>query len=173
MRQVALLVALLVVAAGCGHDSATVPPGAIAVVGGQPVPRTALDAQLAQTRRAYAARGQAFPKPGTDAYRRLQDNAVRLVVDRTRLALAARKLGITIRPAQIEARLRRFKRTAFGGSEARYRARLRAIGMTEADVRGATRDELLVAAVGKAEPSALRKLLPVSYATGFAPAAEG
>ena len=73
MRRVALLAALLVVAAGCGHDSATVPPGAIAVVGGQPVPRTALDAQLAQTRRAYAARGQAFPKPGTDAYRRLQE----------------------------------------------------------------------------------------------------
>lgn len=173
MRQVVPLAALLVVAAGCGHDRATVPPGAIAVVGDRPVPRSALYTQLAQSRRSYAARGQAFPKPGTEAHRRLQDNAVRVLVDRTRLELAAQKVGIVIRPAQVDARLRRFKRTAFGGSEARYRARLRAIGMTDADVRRATRDELLVAALQRADPSALEKLLPVSYATGFAPAATG
>ena len=97
MRRVAPLAALLVVAAGCGHDQCDrVPPGAIAVVGDRPVPRSALDAQIAQSRRAYAARGQAFPKPGTEAYRRLEDNAVRLLVDRTRLDLAAQKLGIVI-----------------------------------------------------------------------------
>ena len=90
MKWVALLGAgaLIVVTAGCGQDRATVPPGAIAVVGDRSVPRSALDAQLAQSRRAYAARGQDFPKPGTDSYRRLQDNAVRLLVDRTRLELA-------------------------------------------------------------------------------------
>jgi SurA-like N-terminal domain len=173
MRRVAPLAALLVVAAGCGHDGAIVPPGAVAVVGKRPVPRSALDAQLAQSRRAYAARGQAFPKPGTEAHRRLQDKAVRLLVDRTRLELAAQTVGIVIRPAQVDARLRRFKRTAFGGSEARYRSRLRAIGMTDPDVRRATRDELLAAALQRAKPSALEKLLPVSYATGFAPAANG
>jgi SurA-like N-terminal domain len=173
MKRVALLAALLVVAAGCGGNGATVPPGSIALVDGRAVPRSALDLQLAQSRRAYAVRGQDFPRPGTAAYRRLQDTAVRLVVDRTRLELVAQKLGIVVRPAQIDARLRRFKRTAFGGSEARYRARLRAIGMTEADVRRATRDELLVAAVEKAEPSALTKSLSVSYAKGFAPADDG
>jgi hypothetical protein len=45
--------------------------------------------------------------------------------------------------------------------------------MTDADVRRAARDELLVTAVRRASPSALEKLLPVSYATGFAPAANG
>ncbi len=173
MKRVALLAALLVVAAGCGHDSASVPPGAVAVIGDRPVPQSALDAQLVQSRRAYAARGQVFPKAGTEAYRRLQDNAVRLLVDRTRLELAAQRIGIVIRPAQVEARLRRFKRTAFGGNETRYRARLRATGMTDADVRRATRDELLVAALQRANPSVLEKLLPVSYARGFAPAASG
>lgn len=173
MRRIALVAALLVVAAGCGHDRATVPPGAIAVVGDRAVPRSALDAQIAQSRRAYAARGQAFPKLGTDAYRRLRDDAVRLLVDRTQLELAAQKLGIVIRPDQVDARLRKLKQTAFGGSEARYRARLRAVGMTNADVRRATRDELLVAALQRANPSALEKVLPVSYATGLAPAANG
>jgi hypothetical protein len=45
--------------------------------------------------------------------------------------------------------------------------------MTNADVRRATRDELLVAALQRANPSALEKVLPVSYATGLAPAANG
>jgi len=170
VKRAALLGALIVVAAGCGQDRVTVPPGAIAVVGDRPVPRSVLDAQLAQSRRAYAARGQEFPKPGTDAYRRLRDNAVRLVVERIQLELAAQKLGLVIRPDQVDARVQRFKLTTFGGSEARYRARLRTIGMTDADVRRATRDELLVAALEKKKPSALRKLLPVSYAKGFAPA---
>jgi hypothetical protein len=173
MRRFVLLAALLVAPAGCGSGSTTVPTGAIAVVGDRAVPLRALDGQLAQSRRAYAARGQAFPNPGTAAYRRLRDNAVRLVVDRTRLELAAQKLGIAIRPAQVDARLRQIEQTAFGGNEARYRARLRALGMTDADVRRATRDELLVAAVEKAKPSALEKPLSVSYAKGFAPAAGG
>jgi hypothetical protein len=170
VKRAALLGALVLVAAGCGHDSTAVPPGAIAVVGDRPVPRRALDVQLAESRRAYAARGRAFPKPGTHSYRRLQDTAVRLLVDRVQLELAAQKLGIVIRPAQVDARLRRFKQTAFGGSEARYRARLRATGMTDADMRRATRDELLVAALEKAKPSAPGKLLSVSYGKGFAPA---
>jgi hypothetical protein len=173
MRRFVLLAALLAAAAGCGQGGTTVPPGAIAVVGDRAVPRSALDAQLAQSRRAYAARGQAFPKLGTAAYRSLQDNAVRLVVDRTRLELAAQKLGITIRPLQVDARLRQLEQNAFGGSKARYRARLRATGMTDADVRRATRDELLAAAVEKAKPSALEKPLSVSYANGFAPADDG
>jgi hypothetical protein len=173
VKRVALLAALVVAAAGCGHGGTTVPAGAIAVVGDRPVPRSALDAQLAQTRRAYAARGQAFPPPGTDAYRTLRDNAVRLVVDRTRLGLVAQKLGIVIGPAQVDARLRRFEQTEFGGSEARYRARLRAVGMTVADLRRAARDELLVDAVEKADPSALEKPLSISYAKGLAPAAGG
>jgi hypothetical protein len=170
MRRAALVAALIAVAAGCGHDGATVPAGAIAVVGGRPVTLSALEAQLAQSRRAYAARGQAFPKPGTEAHRRLQDNAVRLIVDQKQLELAAEKLGISIRPAQVDARLRRFKQSAFGGSEARYGARLRAIGMTDEDVRRSIRDQLLVDALKKADPSALEKPLSVSYAKGFAPA---
>jgi hypothetical protein len=173
VKRVALLAALLVAAAGCGHGATDVPAGAIAVVGDRPVPRSVLDAQLAQTRRAYAARGQAFPQPGTDGYRRLRDNAVRLVVDRTRLELAAQELGIVVGPARVDARLRRFKQTEFGGSEARYRARLRAVGMTEADLRRAVRDQLLVDAVEKADRSALEKPLSISYAKGFAPAAGG
>jgi hypothetical protein len=173
VRRTPALAILLVLAAGCGRGAATVPPGAIAVVGGRPVPRSALDDQLAQSRRVYAARGQDFPKQGTDAYRRLRDNAVRLLVDRTQLELAAQKLGIAISPGQVDARLRRFKQSAFGGSEARYRARLRATGMTDADLRRATLDELLVAALERKSPSALKKHLSVSYAKGLAPADGG
>ena len=78
-----------------------------------------------------------------------------------------------IRPAQVDARLRRFKRTAFGGSEARYRARLRAIGMTDADVRRATRDELLVAALQRAIRRRSRNSYPFLMQQASLPAANG
>jgi hypothetical protein len=142
-----------------------VPPGAIAVVGGKAVPRAALEAELARSRRAYQARGQAFPARGTAAHRRLQDAAVRLLVDRARLEVEAQRAGIVIPDARVDASLRRFRETAFGGDEARYRAQLAMTGMTDADAREAIRIQLLADALRG------RQIRPpaVVYAPGFEP----
>jgi len=170
VRWWALVLAVLAVAAGCGGE-AEVPPSAIAIVGDRTVSRAAFAAQIDQARRSYDVSGRDFPAPGTPAYERLKEIAVRLLVERAELDIAADRLGIAITPAQIEARLARFKRGAFGGRESLYRKRLREQRTTDAEVRAGIRDELLAAAVRKAGAGPAEA--KVRYANGFAPSDGG
>jgi hypothetical protein len=173
VRRLALLGALVVVV-GCGENHAAVPATAIAVVGDTPIPRADFEAQMDQARRVLRAQGKSFPAPGNPECDGLRGTAVRLLVERKQMALAARRLGILPHVMdQVEPALRRFKRTTLGGSEARYRERLRQAGMTDEDVREAITDQLLASALKRANAWPLKKLLPVSYATGLAPGDDG
>jgi SurA-like N-terminal domain len=165
----ALLTVLALV--GCGSE-AGVPPSAIAVVGGRQISRTALDAQIDQARRSYEAAGRPFPAPGTPAYEHLRAITVRLLVERAELDIEADRLGIAITPAQIDARLGRFKQSAFRGSERVYRQRLREQRTTDAEVRAGIRDQLLAAAL-RAAGAETPKPMKVRYAKGFAPSDGG
>jgi len=170
MRWALPLVIVALVAAGCGGDHPrTVPPGAIALVGGRAVSRASFDAELARSQRAYAARGQEFPQRGTEAYRRLKDTVVNLLVDRAKLELEARRTHVAVTPAEVDARLRALVRRSFAGDERRFREQLRRTGTTEADVRAAIRYELLAAALRSTPPSSPE----VTYAPGFEPAGSG
>jgi SurA-like N-terminal domain len=163
-RLVPLLVVVAV--AGCGgHNAPAVPAGAIAVVGDHAIPRAALDSELARAKRAYRARGQAFPARATQAYRQLEDAAVRVLVDRVRLEVEAQRAGIAVPEARVDERLSRLKQTAFGGDQKRYRAQLRSTGMTEADVREAIRTQLLADALKDRRAKPPR----VAYAPEFEP----
>ena len=154
MRPLRLLLAPLALAtplaAGCGHDAPLVPRSAIAVVGDRTITRTEFEALIAQARDSYRNRKQAFPAEDTRAYGNLKSLAVRLLVERAQLEQKAPGLGVDIQDGAVDARLLQLKNDAFGGSEARYRARLREEGMTDADVRSAVRAELLSAAVYQA-----------------------
>jgi SurA-like N-terminal domain len=164
MRRIAPLAAALVLAGCGGNETQTVPPGAVAVVDGHAITRAALAAELARTRRAYATRGRDFPDRGTPAYEQLERAAAALLVGREHLALEAERLGITVRPAQVDAGVRRLQQTRFGGSERAFREQLRQTGLTVADVRRAIRDQLLATAVGRRGRPA-----EVTYAPGFEP----
>jgi hypothetical protein len=161
----AALLALVLLATSCGGHARTVPPGAIAVVGTEAITHAALDSELARAQRAYAARGQSFPRRGTDSYRRLQDSAVALLVDRAKVEIEARQARIAVDPVEVDARLRRFKQTTFGGDERRFRAQLRQTGMTEADIRTAIRTELLAGKLRGVQTTTPE----VVYAPGFEP----
>jgi SurA N-terminal domain len=169
MRRALLLAVVVLVAAACGEHTRKVPPSAIALVGSRQVPRAEFDAELAGARQAYAARGRPFPEPGTAAYGRLKDSVVNLLVDRAKLEIAARQARVAVTDMQIDARLREFKRRTFGGDERRFREQLRQTGMTEDDVRGAIRAELLAAALRGVKTTPPK----VTYAPGFEPAGEG
>jgi SurA N-terminal domain len=172
VRRASWLGLLAVLAlAGCG-DKAGVPPSAVAVVGGRQISRAAFTAQIDQARRSYETAGRTFPAPGTPAYEHLKAIAVRLLVERAELDIEADRLGIAITPAQIEARLGRFKQSAFRGSEQLYRRRLREQRTTDAEVRAGIRDELLAAALRKAGAEVPRGM-KVRYAPGFAPSDSG
>lgn len=173
MRRLAALGALVLVV-GCGGSHTAVPATAIAMVGDRSIPRADFEAQMDQARRVFRVQGKPFPALGTPEYDRLKDTAVRLLVEREQMFMAALRLGILPRVMdQVGPAVRRFKQQSFGGSAARYRERLRQTGMTDEDVREAITDQLLVLALKKADALPLEKLLPVSYAKGFAPAASG
>jgi hypothetical protein len=165
VRGIAPLLAVAVLAGCGGHSTQKVPPGAVAVVDGHAITRAALAAELARTKLAYSAKGQVFPARGTAAYDQLERAAAALLVDREHLELEAERLGIGVSPVRVDAALRRLKQTRFGGNEEAFRQQLRATGLTEAGVRQALRDQLLVNAVGgRARPA------EVTYAPGFEPA---
>ncbi len=154
MRSVRLLLAPLALvsplAAGCGHDAPSVPKSAVAVVGEQTITRAQYAALMAQARQSYAARKEPFPQAGTSAYANLKASAVRLLVEQAELEQKAPELGVTIDVGQVEARRRLLIDETFGGSEARYRARLREERMTDAQIRSALRAQLLSQAVSEA-----------------------
>jgi hypothetical protein len=165
----ALVAALVLV--GCGNE-AGVPPSAIALVGGRQISRMAFAAQIDQARRSYEAAGRPFPAPETPAYERLKAITVRLLVERTELDVEGDRLGIAITPAQVDARLSRFKQSAFRGNERLYRQGLREQRTTDAEVRAGIRDQLLAAAL-RAAGAEVPKPLKVRYANGFAPSDGG
>jgi hypothetical protein len=173
VRRLLVLLAFVPVAAGCGHSAPRVPPSAIALVGDRAVSRAEFNAELGRGRPACAVPGERVPKNRTEAYQELKDSVVRLLVDRAQLEIEAKRSRIVIGPAEIEARFRRFKQSAFGGNEARYRDQLRATGMTDADVRAAIRAELLAAALRKTASGGHPQLAKVVYAPGFAPRDQG
>jgi parvulin-like peptidyl-prolyl isomerase len=136
--------------AGCGHEAPSVPKSAIAVVGDRTITRAQFRALISQARRSYAGTGRPFPAAGTHSYAQLKAIAVRLLVERAELEQKAPGLGVAIDGSQVEARRKLLVDESFGGSEERYRARLRAEEMTDAEVRSALRAQLLSEAVYQA-----------------------
>jgi foldase protein PrsA len=151
MTSIRLLLAPLAVvtplAAGCGQDAPAVPRNAIAVVGDRTISQSQFDALMAQAKQSYATSGRTFPAAGSAAYTNLKELAVRLLVEQAELEQEAPKLGVSVDADQVEARLEELKEQAFGGSDDRYRQRLRAAGLTDAQVRSAIRAQLTSAAV--------------------------
>jgi parvulin-like peptidyl-prolyl isomerase len=154
MRSLRLLLAPLALAsplaAGCGHDSPPVPKSAVALVGDKAVTRAQFDALMMQARRSYAGQGRPFPNAGTPAYADLKAVAMRLLVEQAELEQKAPALGVAVDRRDVDARRELLIEQSFGGSEARYRARLRQEGMTDTQVRVALRAQLLSDAVYQA-----------------------
>ncbi|MER3409438.1 MAG: hypothetical protein C4306_04880 [Thermoleophilia bacterium] len=132
------------VAAGCGGSgSAGLPPGAVAVVAGQAISRQELDATVDQALSRLRAQGQKPPGAGSDQYRSLQQSALQYLVQRTELALEAKRLGVTVSDKEVDDRLQKLKKQFFSGSDKRYRQALKAQGVSEQSVRSELRAQLL------------------------------
>jgi hypothetical protein len=104
---VALLIAVAVLlAAGCGGGSKSVPSSAVAVVGSDTISKTDFNFLIDGAKRTYKARKTAFPKAGTTAYKSLQDQAISYLVQESELQQKADSLGIKISDKDVDARLK-------------------------------------------------------------------
>jgi foldase protein PrsA len=129
----AVCVALVV--AGCGGGgSKKVPSGSVAVVGKDTITRASLDDLLARAKRSYTAQKRAFPKAGSTEYQSLVSEIVKYLVQIDEFDQKAAELHVSVTPKQVDDRLKQIKQQSFGGSESKYKAQLKAQGLTDADV---------------------------------------
>ena len=143
MRRLPLFLALVAasVAAGAARaDAPAVPPSAVAVVAGESVTHARLDELLASAQGSYGAR---FPARGTPGYRRIQDEALRFLVDWAEIRQQAGALGVEVTPGEVSARVIEIKQLYFGGSERLYRRELARQGLTAGQARANVRRQLL------------------------------
>lgn len=149
-RFTALGLALVAVTLAAGTQAAArpasdVPAGAIATVGGEPIPRTLFDQLMRRMRRSYQLNRRTFPAAGTAAFRRVRDEAVALLVWRVVARLASAELGVEVPASVVEARVGQI-REQWGG-QASFQALLRRLGLTENLLRDEIRTRMLLEAV--------------------------
>jgi foldase protein PrsA len=148
------LVAAFAAACGSGGGSRAVPDDAVAVVGDSTISKADFDKVLDQAKRSYKAQNRAFPKAGTQQFTALQGQIVQFLVERSEYELEAKKLGVKVSDKEVTDRLDQVKQQYFvnpAGQKAatkaqiekRYRAQLKAQGLTDKDVRDGIRSQLL------------------------------
>jgi foldase protein PrsA len=132
-----LLLVVALVVAGCGGGSSpkSVPQSAVAVVGTDTVTKQQYNDLLAAARSQYKAQKKSFPKVGTTAYKSLSDSAVTYLVQESELEQKAAEIGVKVTAKDIDDQIAQIKTQYFGGSDKKYRAQLKAQGLTEAQLK--------------------------------------
>lgn len=103
MRRLAAAVLGAALLAGCGGGDGG--NKAVAHVDGDAITREQLDAVVAHFRDEYRLEGRSFPKEGTAAFEQARSQLLGLLVYRTELRQAARRLGVEADPNEIGKRL--------------------------------------------------------------------
>jgi parvulin-like peptidyl-prolyl isomerase len=140
---VLLALIVVVVAAGCGSNSASVPANSVATVGDDTITKAEFNFLLNGAKRTYAARKTPFPKAGTTQYKSLQDQAMQYLVQESELEQKAKGLGVEITDQDVTKRLGQIKKQYFGNDQKKYEAQLKSQGLTEQQIKQDLRAQLL------------------------------
>jgi parvulin-like peptidyl-prolyl isomerase len=97
--------------------STTVPASAIAVIGGETVPRSKLNSLMTQVCVQYKAAKKACPKPGSAARKQLQASFVTQLVQQAEFDAAAKQLKVTVQPSAVTSNLEKLKLQYAKGSD--------------------------------------------------------
>jgi hypothetical protein len=100
VRRASFLALACAVLAGCGGGDK-----AVAHVGGEPVTEKKLDAVVAHFRDEARREGKQFPAEGSPAFRLTRNRLLGLLVYRTELEQAARRLGVAVSDDAVSRRL--------------------------------------------------------------------
>jgi peptidyl-prolyl cis-trans isomerase C len=126
----AAIAAAVLVAAGCGGSSNSVPQDSVATVDGTPITKAQFNFLLAGARsQAKAAKAQ-FPKPGTTEYKSLQDKAMAYLVQEKELEQAGQKIGVQATDKDVNSQIDKIKKQVFGGNENAFETQLKQQGFT-------------------------------------------
>jgi len=139
----ALLLALVLVAAGCGGGSASVPSDSVAVVGNDSISKADFNFLLAGAKTQAAAAKATFPKPGTTEYKTLQDKAMAYLVQEKELEQKGKDMGVQVTNADVDKQIAQIKQQYFGGKEKAFQAQLKQQGFTLPLLRVYQRGNLL------------------------------
>jgi foldase protein PrsA len=134
---------VLLVAAGCGGGSDSVPADAVAVVNGTPIARAELDKLITQAKRGYEAQNREFPRVGTPEYVSVQNQYVKFLVQLAQYEQEAEELGVEVTEKDVDAEVEKLVKTNFGGKRADFEKALKAQGYTESDLRDTLRASVL------------------------------
>jgi len=140
-RFVSLVVccaALAAIVAGCGGGGASsgVPKDDIALVDGQPITMAQFQKALGQYNRGAAAAGQKAVKCcGKDYWQVVQLKLVPYLVQRAEFQQQAKKLGVVVTKADVDAQVKKIIDQYFNGDKKKFLAAVKKQGSTVNDVR--------------------------------------
>ncbi len=145
LLPVLLLALVAVVAAACGSDeqAKSVPAGAVALVGDEPIQKADLDRLLAQAKKNYEAQKQDFPEVGTPEYETLKSTLLKGLVQQSQWEQAGAKMGVTVSDKEIDTRLEALKQQYFKGDDEKFQAQLDKDGLTVEQIRDQLRARML------------------------------
>jgi foldase protein PrsA len=129
------LATVATLAAGCGGGSGSVSADSVAVVSGTPISKSSFTDLMNVGLANFQAKGQTPPKVGTPLYSQLKDQTVTYLVQQEELQQQAQKLGVTVTPKDIDARLKQITTTYYGGSQKKLDAALKKDHLTLAEVK--------------------------------------
>jgi foldase protein PrsA len=134
---------IMLVAAGCGGGSESVPSDAVAVVDGTAIPRAELDKLIANAKRGYEAQNREFPTVGTPEYVSVQNQYVKFLVQLEQYEQEGEELGVEVTDKDVDAEIQKLIKDSFGGKRANFEKALKDQGYTEADIRDTYRASVL------------------------------
>jgi parvulin-like peptidyl-prolyl isomerase len=139
----ALVTALVAAACGSEEDERTVPPGSIALVGEQEIPKAELDRLMQQTRDNYEAQKQDFPEAGTPEYENIKNTLVRSLVQQAQWEQAGAAMGLKVTDEEVDTQLASLKEQYFKGNDKKYEEELEKQGLTEEQLRDQIASKIL------------------------------
>jgi parvulin-like peptidyl-prolyl isomerase len=127
---IALILVAVLVAAGCGSSSKSVPNDAVAVVGDSTITKSEFNFLIDGARNQAKAAKATFPKPGTTEYKSLQDKAMAYLVQEKELEQKGKDLGVEVSATDVDKQIQTIKKKYFGGDEKAFQAQLKQQGFT-------------------------------------------
>jgi parvulin-like peptidyl-prolyl isomerase len=138
------LVLLTGALAACGGGGTpSVPSDAVALVNGDSITKAQFNSLIDATEKVDKVNKQTPPKPGTTAYKQLEDRVITFLVQLDELTQKGKTLGVNITDAQVEKQVNKVKQQYFGGKDAKFEKGLETQGLTLEIYRLEWRSQLL------------------------------